>query len=100
LRDPHTRQLLARLPFVEVRDVAGEVTIRLPYPAMVNGTRLDSFWKLMHDQAEPSRARRSVRFEAQNLTFHLSDGDQSFTDLDGLVENTADQTQLRLHFRP
>jgi hypothetical protein len=100
LSDPDTRQLLARLPFVEVRQSADEVHVRLPYPAIVNGTRLDAFWKLAHDQCRPAHAGKPLRFEAQNLTLHLSDGDQSFTDLDGTLENAAERPQLKIGFRP
>jgi hypothetical protein len=99
LSDPNTRQLLARLPFVEVRAEGGELNVRLPFPAIVNGTRLDAFWKMARDQVRQSPAWSVLRLEARNMTLHLSDGDQSFTDLDGLLENTADQTQLRLNFR-
>lgn len=99
LSDPDTRQLLARLPFVEVRHSDHEMHVRLPFPAIVNGTRLDAFWKLARDQVRQLQSWRELHLAAQNLTLHLNDGDQSFTDLDGHIDNTAEQTQLRLGFR-
>ncbi len=76
LSDPDNGQLLARLPYVEI-ETCEVVTVRLPYPAIINGTRLDAFWSLMRDLARTTPGSGGVRFEAQNLTLHLAAGDQT-----------------------
>ena len=98
LADPNHGQLLARLPFVEI-DTSGEsTTIRLPYPAIVNGTRLDAFWTALRDLARTSSGTQHLEFEASNLTVHLEEGDQSFTDLVGRLDGDASQAMAKLAF--
>jgi hypothetical protein len=99
LFDPETRQLLARLPFVEVQTNGTTIVVKLPFPATLNGERLEAFWKLGHDQTITSISRRQLRLEAQNLTLHLPEGDESFTDLKCRVENGQDQARFELTFR-
>jgi hypothetical protein len=99
LFDPETRQLLARLPFVEVQTDGTTITVKLPFPATLNGERLEAFWKLGHDQALASSVWLQLWIEAQNLTLHLPEGDESFTDLKCQVENGQDQARFDLTFR-
>jgi len=100
LFDPETKQLLARLPFVEVTTPSETVRIKLPFPGIVNGTRLDAIWKLGHDLARAQADGRPVRFEAQNLTLHLGEaGDQTFTDVDARLDPSVDQARFSLKFR-
>jgi hypothetical protein len=97
LSDPDTHQLLARLPFVEVRADDEDVHVRLPHPATINGARLDVFWNLTRDQVRQARAWREVHLEAQNLTLHFGEGDdQSLTDLHGRIDNIGEETRLQL----
>ncbi len=56
LSDPDNGQLLARLPFVEI-EMGEVVSVRLPYPAIINGTRLDAFWALMRSLRARLRER-------------------------------------------
>jgi hypothetical protein len=97
LSDPNNGQLLARLPFVEIDSSGEAVVVRLPYPAIVNGTRLDAFWKLAQELARSAGAAH-VRFEARNLTMHLDDGEQSFTDLLGEFDGNEGQALGKLSF--
>ena len=99
LSDPETRQPLARLPWVEVRTVGSVVHVKLPFPVMINGTRLDALGRTARDAARQGRSWRDVRLRAQNLTVHLGDGDQSFTDLDGHIETTDEHARFKLNFR-
>lgn len=98
LTDPEAGQLLARLPFVEVQTTGDAITIKLPFPSMVNGTRLATFWRLAHEQLRDAHEWRQLRIEAQNVTLHLSDGDQSFTQVRGELDNAEHQAQLKLNF--
>lgn len=98
LADPNSGQLLAQLPFVEIDSSGAAVVVRLPYPAMVNGTRLDAFWKLAQELARSSDGAEHVSFEARNLTVHLEDGDQSFTDLVGELDGSEGQALGKLSF--
>ncbi len=99
LFDPETRQLLARLPFVELQISGTTIVIKLPFPATLNGERLEAFWKLAHDRTLASSVWRQLRLEAQNLTLHLPEGDESFTDLKCHVENGQDQARFEMSFR-
>ena len=98
LADPNNGQLLARLPFVEIDSGGATVVVRLPYPAIVNGTRLDAFWKLAQELARSSESAAHLRFEARNLTVHLVDGDQSFTELAGELDSNEGQALGKLSF--
>jgi hypothetical protein len=98
LIDPNNGQPLARLPFVEIESTGEELVVRLPFPAIVNGTRLDAFWAVVRDMAQTSTETHSVRFEAQNLTLHLADGDQTFTNLVGQITGDASQALAKLSF--
>ena len=99
LSDPETRQLLARLPMVEVEDRADSVSIRLPAAAIVNGLRLDAAWKVARDQTRRSAARRQLRLEVPSLAVHLDDADYNFTDVAGEIESTDERSQLHVRFR-
>ena len=99
LVDSETRQRLASLPFVEVETSGAEVTIRLPYPAIINGNRLDAFWRVAGDTLRRSAPWRQLRRSA-NLTLHLNDGDQTFTDVAAQAVVDDEQARLSLGFRP
>jgi hypothetical protein len=99
LSDPATGQALARLPFVEVESIGQALVVRFPYPATVNGTRLDAFWKLIDEADRQWPELNSLRIEAQNLTLHMRQGDQSFTDVIGHFDGDAAQTRAKLTFR-
>ncbi len=99
LSDPETAQLLARFPFVEMQTSGSTITVKLPFPSMVNGVRLDAFWRLAHEQLRDEHDWRLLSFEAHNLTLHLADGDQSFTDVSGQLHNAENQARLSLNFR-
>jgi hypothetical protein len=99
LADPNNGQLLARLPFVEIES-RGEVTeVRLPFPAIVNGTRFDALWQVVHDLARPAAAIGRVQFSAQNLTVHLVSGDQTLTDVVAQIDGDGVQTMAQASFR-
>ncbi|HEV3136462.1 MAG TPA: hypothetical protein VGZ26_01135 [Pirellulales bacterium] len=100
LSDPETGQALARLPFVEVQTGDTKVVVKLPFPAIVNGQRLDAFWKLAHELLRQPRSWRQVTLEAGNLTLHLADRDQSFTDLHAEIRSDEDEGRLTFAFRP
>lgn len=99
LSDPDSGELLARLPFVEVTSAGGTVVVKLPFPAAVNGTRLDAFWKLINHLARRRPASGTLRFCAQNLTIRLPEGDHSFTDVVGQIDGDEAHTQAKLTFR-
>lgn len=99
LSDPDTRQPLARFPFVEVQTSGDVVQVRLPFPAMINGTRLDAFCSAVRHNVRPSRGWRELNFSAGNLTIHLPSGDQSFTDLAGRIDNTEEHARVQLSLR-
>lgn len=99
LADPNSGQLLARLPYVEIES-RGEVTqVRLPFPAIVNGTRLDSLWRVVHDLARPAEAIGRVQFTASNLTVHLAGGDQTLTDVAAQIDADGVQTMAQASFQ-
>jgi hypothetical protein len=98
LIDPSNGQPLARLPFVEIETEGEGLVVRLPFPAIVNGTRLDAFWALVRDLARTSSEAQHVRFEAQNLTLHLAGGDQTFTNLVGQIAGDSSQSLAKLSF--
>jgi hypothetical protein len=100
LSDPENGQPLARLPFVEVQTSGTAVVVKLPFPAMLNGARLDAFWKLAHELIREPRTGRQVRLDAGNLTLHLADRDQSFTDLHAEIHNEINEGRLSLTLRP
>lgn len=99
LSDPDTRQPLARFPFVEVQTSGDAVHVSLPFPAMINGTRLDAFWNAVRHGVRPSRGWRELNFSAGNLTIHLPTGDQSFTALTGRIDNTQEHARVQLSVR-
>jgi hypothetical protein len=99
LSDPDTRQPLARLGFVEV-DASGRVlAVRLASPGVVNGTRLDAFWQVAQAALRSVEKSESVLFEAQNLTVHLSAGDQTLTDVTAGIDSAGEQVRLTGSFR-
>jgi hypothetical protein len=100
LLDPASGQPMAWLPFVEVQSSGTTVTLKLPFPATVNGSRLDAFWKLALELLREHQGFRQLRLDAQNLTVHLPDGDQSFTDLHAQLQNEKSEGQLNCTFRP
>lgn len=98
LADPNGGQLLARLPYVEI-DARGETTlVRLPFPAIVNGTRIDALWRVVHDLVRPADSSTRVRFEAMNLTVHLQDGDQTLTDVVAEISGDGVQSMAQVSF--
>jgi hypothetical protein len=96
LADPHTGQLLAELPYVEI-DSRGETPlVRLPFPALVNAARLDAFWNASRELARKASATSRLEFEAQNLMLRLAHGDETLTDIRG--EFNADDVQATAKF--
>src|SRR5579863_748779 len=85
LIDAESHQRLARLPFVEVHQSGGQLTVALPYPATINGMRLDAFWRLTCDALRQTSDWQVMRLEARNLTLRLADGDRTLTDLAGRI---------------
>ena len=100
LFDPETKQLLARLPFVEMESGGADVTVTLPFPSIINGTRLDLVWQSALAHVRESRSWQRLRFEARNLTLHLNHGDdQTLTELHGEIRSGTDDAQMALSFR-
>lgn len=99
LSDPDTLQPLARFPFVEVLTSGDVLHVTLPFPAMINGTRLDAFWNAARHSVRPSRGWRELHFTSGNLTIHLPTGDQSFTALAGQIDNSEERARVRLSLR-
>jgi hypothetical protein len=99
LLDAETGQLLARFPAVEMQGLSGDVVIRVPLPTTINGQRLAEFWRVALAQLREKPLWRSVQFEAPNMTLHLAQGDQSFTDIVGHIHGEVDQRRLSLNFR-
>ena len=52
LADPDTSEHLATLPFVEVRFDEATLHVKLPYPAAINGARLDALWRFARGPAD------------------------------------------------
>jgi hypothetical protein len=98
LADPETGQLVARLPFVEVRTAGDALSVELSHPATLNGERLAELFRFLETLTRRSPDARALRFTARNLTLILDAGDQTFTDVIGEVEGGA-EGQARLSFR-
>ncbi len=79
LSDPNNGQLLADLPYVEIDTRGDAPLVRLPYPAMLNGRRLDAFWSAARELARGASSVGRFEFEAQNLTLHLAGGDETLS---------------------
>ncbi len=99
LFDPNNGQLLARLPFAEIDTSGDAVTVRLPFPAIINGTRFDAFWKVAQELGRASARDQHVQFAANNLTVHLDGGDQTYTELFGALDGDEGQALAKLSFR-
>lgn len=99
LFDAETRQLLAHLPFVEVETSGQTVTVRLPFPSKINGTRLDAIEQLILAQVRESHAWQQLNIEAGNLTLHLGDGPQTLTEVHGQIQDMREKSSLTLNFR-
>jgi hypothetical protein len=99
LFDHDNGQLLARLPFVEIESEGAATVVRSPYPAVVNGTRLDACWELVERLMLHSSGAGNVCIEAGNVTLHLADGDQSFTEIVGQLDGDPLHAQAMLSFR-
>jgi hypothetical protein len=99
LVDGDSHQRLARLPYVEVHQSGGQLTIALPYPGTINGMRLDAFWRLACDALRQTSDWQIMHFEAQNLTLRLSDGDRTLTELSGQIEMRETLAQATLSFK-
>ncbi len=98
LSDPHNGQLLAELPYLEL-DTRGETPlVRLPFPAMVNGARLDAFWHVCREMSRKASTASRFAFEAQNLTLHLVHGDETLTGITGQFDGDEVQTTAQLSF--
>lgn len=98
LTDHDGGQLLARFPAVEVHTTAEGVTVRLPLPGMANGRRLADFWQFALANMRASGSAGLLRLEAGHLTLSLPGGDQTLTDIVGVLETDSQQSRLRLGF--
>src|SRR5262245_48386805 len=83
LVDPHSALLLARFPFVEVHTSATPLAIKLPYPATLNGDRLDSLGRSLVGRLCRFEGLGAIELTAANVSLRYSDGGQTFTDLRG-----------------
>ncbi len=99
LFDPATRQRLAELARVEVRQSGSQVAIHLLDSAVINGDRLDAFWQLASDQVRHGAASWQLDLEASTLTLHRSDGDQSLADVAAHSQILPEQSRLVVGFR-
>jgi|GEM_PF-2089565 len=98
LADPHNGQLLAELPYLEI-DTRGETPlVRLPFPAMVNGARLDAFWHVCREISRKASTAGRFEFEAQNLSLHLAHGDETLTAIAGHFDGDEAQSTALLSF--
>jgi len=98
LSDPYNGQLLAELPYLEI-DTRGETPlVRLPFPAKLNGTRLDAFWQACRELARKTSGDSRVDFEAQNLSLHLAHGDETLTGITGHFDSDEVQATAELSF--
>lgn len=98
LSDPHNGQLLADLPYLEIDTRGATPLVRLPFPAMINGARLDAFWLVCRELARGASATGRVEFEAQNLTLHLAHGDETLTGITGQFDGDEVQATAQLTF--
>lgn len=98
LSDPHSGQLLAELPYVEVDTRGDAPLVRLPFPATLNATRLDAFWHAARELARKATAASRVEFEAQNLMLHLAHGDETLTGVHGTFEGDDVQATGQITF--
>lgn len=99
LSDPETGQLVARLPFAEIQSHSGMVDIQLPYPALVNGHRIDLVWRLVQDHSRGNDDWPALTFRAENVTLGLPGGDQTLTGLAGRVDTTETDWRMAVDFR-
>lgn len=98
LADPETGQLLASLPLVEVSRSGAILTIRMAFPATINGARLDAFWQLAAQELSRAGPERVARVEAGNLILHLRQGDLSLADARAEF-SAGDARELEVEFR-
>lgn len=99
LRDSETGQMLAQLPFVEIKASGAAIDIQLPYPAIVNGRSTDLVWRLLQDHSRGNADWPALTFGAENVTLNLPGGDQTLIGLRGKVDASETQWQLSVDFR-
>ncbi len=99
LVDSERNQLLARLPRVELRADDEQLEIDLTANAVVNGGRLDAFWRVADEILARARSPLEIRLTADEFTVHLESGDLTFSAVDGHLALGRDESRLVLQGR-
>ena len=100
ISDPDTGHLLVAAPFVEIDQRSDKVSIRLPYPATVNGRRLETLLRAAQRQLRAPGDWQSLALEAPNVTVRMQQGgDHTLAEVSGHIEHAADASRLGLQFK-
>ncbi len=98
ISDAESGQLLAHVPFAEIESAGNETIVSLPFPATVNGLRLDALLRSAERALRTAGHGSQVRLAAQNVTLHLNDGDQTFSNMSGVLQHDPNGARLSLSF--
>ncbi len=96
--DAESGQLLAHAPFLEIESAGNRTSIALPFPAEINGLRLDALLRSAERLLRVADRECDVALSAQNVTLHLSGGDQTLTNVSGRLQHDANGARLTLSF--
>lgn len=100
ISDPETGHLLVAAPFIEIDQQTDKVSIRLPYPATINGRRLETLLRAAQRQLRSPGDWQSLSLEAPNVTVRMQQGgDHTLADVSGQIEHAADASRLAVTFR-
>jgi hypothetical protein len=98
ISDAEGSQLLAQAPFLEVQAGENGAVLALPFPATVNGLRLDATWRAAERLLRSAEGDGSWTLAAQNVTVHLDSGDQTLANCTGKLERGEQGARLSLSF--
>jgi hypothetical protein len=98
ISDVESSQLLAQAPFVELQAGDNETVLTLPFPATVNGLRLDAIWRSAERLLRTPEADGRWTLAAHNVTVHLDGGDRTLINCTGKLERDDEHTRLSLSF--
>jgi hypothetical protein len=98
ISDVENSQLLIQAPFLEVQAGDNETVLALPFPATVNGLRLDAILRSAERLLRACEANGRYTLSAQNVTLHLNGGDRTLVNCTGMLERDGKRTRLSMSF--
>ncbi|MEX2114005.1 MAG: hypothetical protein WD845_12515, partial [Pirellulales bacterium] len=96
--DAESGQLLAHAPFLEIESDGGATAVTLPFPATINGLRLDALLRSAERLLRLADRAGEATLSAHNVTLHSSGGDHTLTNVSGRLQRDADGKRLTLSF--